>query len=206
MNSTSPLEQISDRIKASEGGTVFVASDFRDLANSGSISKTLSRLEADGLVRRVIWGVYEYPKFSAFLKEDVATSPHKVALALARKHSWVIVPNGNTALNQLGLCTQVPAVWTYVSDGTNKEYPIDNTVIRFNKTAKKDISKLSYKSALLVQAIKAIGKDRLDDSHMRKIAKLMTDDEKAAILAEGQYMTAWVYEAVKKICNGVTEA
>ena len=204
MNSASPLEQISDRIKGSEGGTVFVASDFRDIANSGSISKTLSRLEEDGLIRRVIWGVYEYPKYSTFLNENVATSPHKVALALARKHSWSIVPNGDTALNQLGLSTQVPAEWTYVSDGTNKEYPMDNTIIRFNRTVKKDISNLPYKTALLVQAIKAIGRNRLDDAYMRRIAKLMTAEEKTAILQDGKYMTAWVYEAVKKICNGVS--
>ena len=201
MNRTSPLEQISDRIKSSEGGTVFVASDFRDIANSGSISKTLSRLEEDGLIRRVLWGVYEYPKHSAFLNEDIATSPHKVALALARKHSWSVVPNGDTALNQLGLSTQVPAEWTYVSDGANKEYPLDNTVIRFNRTVKKDISNLTYKSALLVQAIKAIGKANLDDAYMRRIANLMTTEEKATILKDGKYMTAWVYEAIKKICG-----
>ena len=56
--------------------------------------------------------------------------------------------------------------------------------------------------ALLVQAIKAIGKDRLDGATKRKIAKLMTDDEKAACMAEGKYMTTWVYEAFRDICLG----
>jgi hypothetical protein len=202
MNDFNPLEQIRDRIKNSEFGTVFILSDFLDLADYDSVKKSLSRLAKSGLIRRIIRGVYENPEYSTFLKENVAPSPHKAALALARNYGWTIVPNGDTALNQLGLSTQVPAEWTYVSDGPYKEYPLDKTIIRFKHTANKDISRLSYKSALLVQAIKAIGKDGFNDAQLRKIRRLMTAEEKKAILAEGKYMTNWVYELIKKICNG----
>ena len=198
----SPLEQISKRIKGSLPGTVYVASDFNDLADNESIRKSLSRLDKAGLIRRVLRGVYEYPEYSDFLREHVAPSAHHIALALARNYSWTIVPDGDTALNQLGLSTQVPAEWTYVSDGPYREYSFGKTILRFKHTANKDISKLSYKSALLVHAIKAIGRGRLDDAYAKKISKLMTSDEKAAILAEGKYMTSWVYELVKSICNG----
>ena len=199
----SPIEQIRERIKDSDEGTVFVPSDFLDLADYGTVKMGLSRLAKSGLIRRVIRGVYEYPEYNNYLKEIVVPSPHKIAQALARNHSWTIVPVGDTALNQLGLSTQVPAVWTYVSNGPYREYTIDKNVIRFKRTASKDISKLSYKSALLVQAIKAIGKDRLDSLQMGKIARLLSADERSALLTEGQYMTAWIYESIKKICSEV---
>lgn len=203
MNNYSPLEEIRDRIRNAELGTVFIPSDFSDLADYNSVKKSLSRLVKDGLIQRIIRGVYEKPEYSSFLKENIAPSPHKVALALARNYSWTIVPDGDTALNQLGLSTQVPAKWTYVSDGPYKEYCLDKTVIRFKHTANKDISKLSYKSSLLVQAIKAIGEDDIDHASLRKkIGKLMTAQEKKAILTEGKYMTKWVYEVIKQICNG----
>ena len=99
------------------------------------------------------------------------------------------------------MSTQVPSEWAYASNGPNKEYLLGRNIIRFKRTARKDITKLSYKAALLVQAIKAIGKDRLDSEYIKKIARLMTEDEKSAILADGQYMTGWVYDAVKKTCN-----
>ena len=202
MNLANPLDQLRGKITGSDYGTIFVPSDFSDLAGYGTVKMGLSRLEKAGLIRRVIRGVYEYPEFSNLLNEYVAPSPHQVALALARNFAWTIVPHGDTALNQLGLSTQVPAEWTYVSDGPYKEYSFGKTVIRLNHTANKDISNLSYKSALIVQAIKAIGQDRLDGAYIRKIAKIMTADERAAILAEGKYITSWVYEAIKKICNG----
>jgi hypothetical protein len=202
MSTTSPLEKIRERIRESDLGTIFTPSDFSDLADRGTVKMGLSRLEKTGLIRRVIRGVYEYPEYSEFMREYVAPSPHQIALALARNYSWTIVPNGDTALNQLGLSTQVPAEWTYVSDGPYKEYSLGKAVIRFKRTTNKDISKLPYKSALLVQAIKAIGKDRLDGAQMTKISELMSTEEKNAILTEGKYMTDWVYAAIKKICNG----
>ena len=110
----------------------------------------LTRLEADGLIRRVIRGVYDKPEYNDFLGEYVAPSPDKVANALARNFGWSIVPCGDTALNLLGLSTQVPAAWVYVSDGTYKEYAYDNTTIQFKRTTNKEVSKLSYKTALTV--------------------------------------------------------
>ena len=200
MNNSSPLEQIRNRIIASKGGTVFVAADFHDLASNDSVRKCLSRLEGAGLIRRVLHGIYEYPEYSDFLAEYIAPSPHLVALSLARNYGWTIVPYGDTALNLLGLSTQVPAEWTYVSDGPYKEYALGKSIIRLKRTANKDISNLTYKRALLVQAIKAIGKEHLDSAAKRRIAALMTGDEKAACLSEGKYMTTWVYEAIKEIC------
>jgi hypothetical protein len=146
-------------------------------------------------------GVYDYPEYSSFLGDYAAPSPHKVALALAHNFGWTVVPDGDTALNQLGLSTQVPAYWTYVSDGPYKEYVLNKSTIRFKHTANKDISKLSYKSALYVQAIKAIGKDGMDDRLIRKMSRLLTEEEKAIMLIEGKQITSWVYDYLKKICT-----
>ena len=201
MYSGSPMEQIRQRIKKADCGMIFVPSDFTDLADYGTVKADLARLAKAGLIRRVIRGIYEYPEYNNFLKELIAPSPHKIALALARNNGWLIVPSGDTALNQLGLSPQVPAEWTYVSNGPYREYFVDKTVVRFKRTTGKDIAKLSYKSALIVQAIKAIGKNGLDGEYMRRIARLITADEKSAILTEGRYITAWIYESIKKICD-----
>ena len=202
MTNENYLEQIRERVFSSSQGSVFITSDFSDIADTNAINQSLFRMLKTNQIRRVLRGVYEYPEYSNFLKENIAPSPDKVAQALARNYSWNIVPNGDTALNLIGLSTQVPAEWTYVSDGPYKEYAFDNTVIRFKHTANKDISKLPYKSALLVQAIKAIGKEKLDDKALRKMSSLLSDEEKTALLTDGKYMTTWIFDAVKKICNG----
>ena len=79
--------------------------------------QSLSRLVQSGTLRRILKGVYEKPKYSKLLDEYVAADPEAVANALARSYHWTIAPCGNTALNLLGLSTQVTAVWSYISDG-----------------------------------------------------------------------------------------
>lgn len=54
-------------------------------------------------------GVFYCPRYSKLIDEFEAPSPDKVAKILARKFSWSIATCGDTALNQLGLSTQVPA-------------------------------------------------------------------------------------------------
>ena len=103
--------QIQERIGAAAGGTVFVSSDFADIADTETIRRNLNRLAQAGTLRRILKGVYEKPEYSQMLKEYVAADPDAIAKALARNYHWTIAPCGNTALNLLGFSTQVTAVW-----------------------------------------------------------------------------------------------
>jgi predicted transcriptional regulator of viral defense system len=196
------FEQIKARILSSDKGTTYITSDFADIADINSINQSLHRLLKAGVIRRVLRGVYEYPEYSDFLNEFIAASPHKIAEALARNYGWVIVPSGDTALNQFGLSTQVPAIWTYVSTGSYKKYTYDKVTITFTHTTSKDLAKYSYKTALLIQALKAIGNGNISDTQIKKLSTRLTASEKTSALAEAQHSTSWVYAAIKKICNG----
>ena len=201
MDKTNNLKLIRDRINQSEIGTVYVAVDFVDISDKTNINAYLARLVEEGLIRRVLRGVYDIPEFNDFLEEYVAPYPDKVANALARNFGWTIVPCGDTALNLLGLSTQVPAEWVYVSDGTYKKYTYDNTTIEFKRTTNKEVSKLSYKTALTVQALKALGKEKIDDTVINRLTKLLTADEKTTMLEEAKAATSWIYEYIKLICR-----
>ena len=201
MDKTTNLKLIRDRINQSEIGTVYVAVDFVDISDKTSVNAYLARLVDEGLIRRVLRGVYDKPEYNDFLGEYVAPSPNKVANALARNFGWTIVPCGDTALNLLGLSTQVPAEWVYVSDGTYKKYTYDNTTIEFKRTTNKEVSKLSYKTALTVQALKALGKEKIDDTVINRLTKLLTADEKKTMIEEAKAATSWIYEYIKLICR-----
>lgn len=196
------FEKILFRIQSMTNGEVFIISDFLDLANEATVRKALSRLEEDGKIRRIMRGVYENPKYNDFLGEYVKPHPDKIAKALARNYGWTIVPCGDTALNMLGLSTQVPAVWLYVSDGNYREYTCGNFVIQFRRTTNKEISNISFKTALVIQAIKALGKDKITSDVIEKIRSLTTDKEKEQMFIESKYATSWIYDVIKKICGG----
>ena len=104
-------------------------------------------------------------------------------------------------MNLLGLSTQVPSAWSYVSDGTYKEYSYDNTTISFKRTTNKEISRLSEKTAIVIQALKALGKEHITDETKAKIRSALTDTERETMLSEAKYATAWIYEIIKDICR-----
>lgn len=168
---------------------------------SVKIGVCLSRLEEEKVILRVLRGVYYKPAYSRLLDEYIAPSPDAVAQAIARNFGWTIVPCGDTALNLLGLSTQVPAVWSYVSDGPYKEYSYDSTTIKFKHTTNKVLSKISTKTALVIQALKTLGKENINDKTVSAIRSGTTEKERRAMLTEAQYATAWIYEIIKTICR-----
>ena len=109
-------DKIRERVLSATNGTVFTTSDFSDIADNNTIRQNMLRLVNEGVLKRILGGVYEKPKYSKLLGEYVAVNPDAVAQALARSYHWTIAPCGNTALNMIGLSTQVPATWSYISD------------------------------------------------------------------------------------------
>ena len=201
MDKTNSWNLMRNRINNSDSGTVFVAVDFVDIMDKTSINTYLTRLDEERVVQRIMRGVYYKAEYNDFLQEYVAPEPDAVAHALARNFGWTIVPCGDTALNLLGLSTQIPAAWVYVSDGAYKEYTYEQTRIKFKRTTNKEISKLSYKTALVVQALKALGKDNVDDMIIIKLRSTLTDSEKQALIGETKAVTSWIYEYIKLICR-----
>ena len=203
--SNSYMEKIRERIMQAPDGSVFVNSDFADITDTNTIKQIISRLIKEGTLRRIIRGVFEKPKYSKLLQEYVAADPNEIANALARCYHWTIAPCGDTALNKLGLSTQVTAVWSYISDGPYKTYEWDKTKIEFKHRTKKEITGLSPTTILVIQALKTLGKENTDSKVIRILSHRLNTEEKAALLREGSEATDWVYNVIREICKGEKE-
>lgn len=195
------LSEIKKEIQNAKIGTVFVPIDFVLITDKKTASVSLSRLEKEKIVLKIMRGIYYKAEYNDFLDEYVAPEADAVAHALSRNYGWTIVPCGDTALNLLGLSTQIPAAWVYVSDGPYKEYTYNQTTIKFKRTTNKEISKLSYKTALVVQALKALGNDNINDSVIIKLKNTLTEEEKKMMLIEAKAVTSWIFEYIKIICR-----
>lgn len=195
------MKQIRERVLSAENGMVFTTSDFADIADSDTVRQSLNRLVNSGILRRVFRGVFEKPKYSNLLKEYVATDPNAVANALARSYHWTIAPCGNTALNFLGLSTQVTATWSYISDGLYRIYELDSTKIEFKHRANREITGLSYITVLVIQALKTLGKTNVTPEVIRILSDRLDSKDKVIILKESAETTDWIYALIKKVCQ-----
>jgi len=139
------------------------------------------------VLRRVMNGIYEKPRYSSLLKEYVATDPHDVAKTLARNYDWFIAPDGSTALNLLGLSPQVTAVWSYRNDGPYRTYQLNHPQIVFKHRMNKEITGLSDTTALVVQALKELVRESIDAEQKgfgRFVGKQEGGEEVAACLLD----------------------
>ena len=196
------MNQMRTRVMAAAPGDVFIPSDFADLAEPRTISMYLSRLLAEGTLEKVKRGVYAKPRRSDWLGTAVPPKSDEIAKAIARNFGWTVVPCGDTALNMLGLSTQIPAVWLYVSDGPYKTYEADGIKLQFKHTDRKnELVGISYPSALVIQALRALGKKKIDINTVQILRAKLSEKEKERMLGECQHITAWVFEIIKKICR-----
>ena len=195
------MQNIRERVLVANEGSVFATSDFADIADTNTVRSALYRLVQDGVLRRIFNGIFEKPKYSKLLDEYVAVDPDAVAKALARSYHWTIAPCGNTALNLLGLSTQVTAVWSYISDGPYKIYEWNSTKLIFKHRTNKEITGLSYMTSLIIQALKTLGKSNVTPEVIQILSKKLTDTEKNACLKEATESTDWVYETIRQICG-----
>ena len=193
--------EIKNRINKADDGTIFISSDFADIADTQTVRRNLNRLTQSGILRRIINGIYEKPRYSHFLREYVAADPDDVAHAVARNYHWTIAPSGNTALNLLGLSTQITSSRSYISDGPYKTYEWDGAKLEFKHRTNKEISGFSPMSSLVVQAVKTLGKENVTPQTISHISDRLSDAEKSSLLEEAKESTDWVYDIVRNICR-----
>jgi len=190
--------KVVSRIYGHGRGWAFTKKDLADCGGSMAVEKALARLRSRGTIRLLLRGVYDYPRFSRLFKAPATPEADQIAQAIARKFGWSICPSGATALNLLGLSTQVPAKYVYHSDGPTKKFNWSGGEIAFTKRSTKETSSLSHRTALVVQALKSLGQEHVDSEVLTRLAKNLTAKEKSAAVREARYVTGWVYDAIRK--------
>ncbi len=197
-----PIEnKVLSRIYGRGRGWAFTKVDFVAEFGEVNIHHALSSLARAGKIRRVSHGVYDYPGHSELLGKPLSPAIDQVAQALARKFNWRIQPSGDAALNLLRLSTQVPGRWVYFTDGPSRQYVIGKHTLVFKKSALKDAGFKYRESGLVVQALKALGKDRVDPSVVTTIRQELGPAVCARVLRDTRAVTGWIYEIIKQVCR-----
>ncbi|MBO5541814.1 MAG: hypothetical protein J5936_00085, partial [Acholeplasmatales bacterium] len=163
------------------------------------ISKTLERLEDEKILSRARRGVYYVTKYNEALGIEEAPNINEIALAIARQFNIVITPSGNYALNIIGLSTQVPSKYIYITNGPYNEYDIGNNKIYFKHSTSREIIDIPYKLLISIQALKTLGKESIDDEVRTKISSFLSDDDRKYINNNNLRITSWIYNELKMI-------
>jgi len=197
-------DQIVARIGRLGEGKVFSAKDFLDIASRTTIDVTLASLTMSGNIRRIRRGLYDVPKVNPALGGKLSPDIDEAARAIARRQRWKIVPEGAWAANLLGLSTQVPSKITYLTDGPNNEVPIGRRTIHFKHARPKAMAGPEGKIALVVQALRHLGKDGVGAREIKTLRTALTPAEQRKLVKDTRFGVDWIYDVANRI--GGTEA
>lgn len=184
--------KIYNYIKKKPKGSVFVLSDFYEIAEPKTVSKIMERLTKEGVVSRIRRGV--------FWKNDsknICPEVPDLIKALARIKSWEIIPTGDTALHAAGLLKKNPRVWTYLTDGTARDYEFNGNLVSLQHKGIKS-KKISNESKLLVEVLKACG-NVITDETKTKIINLFSSKQIRKIIRDTKYMTVKFAKKIKNL-------
>lgn len=187
-----------EKIMSENQGKVFSINDFYNLGTKNTIKSILYRLNKENQITRLIEGLYIKPKYSKILKEHSYPDASEIAEKLANKFSWTISPAGDTALNYIGLSTQIPNEYIYISDGPYREYLYRDKKIIFKHTTNRNITSYSKELSILIQAIKALGKDNIGKEDIKKLA-IFAKKIKENLKEDTLKLPFWIQEVLRKI-------
>ena len=194
------LEQkILARLVRNGKGYVFSNHDFLDLGKDTSVAWSLMQLKRRGTIRQLQRGLYDYPRYSQRLGETVAPDLHGAAQALARKFAWTIQPSGGTALNALGLSTQVPMRLVFLSDGPSRTYRFGKRDLRFVHVATRKSQFSSPQSGLVIQALTELGPNSITQGTISQIARAITPATRKALAKDLVHTPEWCRNAIRQI-------
>ena len=187
-------ERILNWVARKKPGTAFSARDLPMQIPRGMRDVMLSRLAAEGVILRLMRGIYAKPRYSELLKKNVAPGGDEVAMAIARKFGWTIMPCDDAAINGLGLSTQVPCRHVYISDGPSKKYKFGQTNIEFKRRCRRETSMASRESRMVIRAMKGLGREYADDEIVARISSRYSLLEWKAICEQAGKASEWIGE------------
>ena len=122
----------------------------------------------------------------------------KVVQAIATRDNAQVLPSGMTALNILGLSTQVPMNYTYLTTGSERTVKLANRQVTLKRGVPKNFCYETRLIALLVQALKALKQENVTDNELQTINSLISKEpNKESLMRDVDLMPAWMKRIIK---------
>lgn len=190
------LEHLTNKQK----GKIYFSNDFVSLGSSESIRKSLSNLVKREVIIRLTQGIYLYPKIDKELG-ILYPSVDDVCRAIAKRDKARIEPTGVFALHSLGLSTQIPVNVVYLTDGIPRKIKYGNRIIKFKKTAPKNLAMKGKVSSLAIAALKQLGKENVTQEVELQLTKALKKESFENIQHDARLAPEWISKLILSLAK-----
>jgi hypothetical protein len=159
---------------------------------------SLRRLKAVGTIRQLARGLYDYPVNDPVLG-TVAPSADAIARALVARDAIRIQSSGAYAANVLGLSNQVPSPIVFLTDGPARKVKIGKREIILQHTTPRNMATAGRISGTLIQALRHLSKDRVDDNVTTIRRRHLATANPTAIRKDLLHPPAWIADLLRRL-------
>lgn len=183
--------RISGTLEKLPKGILIFPSQFLEIGSESAIKMSLSRLVKENKIERLAHGIYINPKVDPMLGK-IYPPTEEIAKAIAKRDNVNIKPAGAYALNRLGLSTQVPMNYVYITDGAARSIQVGKRKIRFKATVPKKLRTKGPISGLVIQALEELGPKEITPEILDKITDLLKKEKPALLKHDAKLTSAWI--------------
>ena len=186
---------LRERIDALPEDSVLFRSDFPEY-HSEYVGGTFAELVNEGVLVKLSQGIYAKPRKSRF--GIVLPSVDKVIKKIEERDKTQIIPSGTTALNALGLSTQVPMSYCFLTISSERVINLANRKVILKRGVPKNFCYKTRLAALLVQALRALKQNNVGPEELQTISKLISKESDQETFAKDvDMMPAWMKRIIK---------
>lgn len=158
-------------------GKPFTNSRFLKFGSRGTVDRALSRLVAEGEIKRLTRGVFTCPKRSRFVGY-VAPDVFEVVKIIAKNNHETIQVHGAEAARRFKLSTQVPVIPIFYTNASSRSIEIDNVTVKMLHTSsRRRLQFAGKKIGLALSALWYLGKDNVNEEVVSKIKSGLSAEE-----------------------------
>lgn len=188
-------ETILSAAQALPEGGLLSAKEFLHLASRAAVDQTFARLTRDGKLMRVGRGVYAAPVVSRFGARPPSTEA--VVKAIESASGEVIVANGATEANALGMTTQVPTREVFLTSGRSRKLQLGNRTVELKHGNRWQLVLGTRPAGMAIRALSWLGPEQAP-SALKILHSKLPATEWAAMRSARAVLPSWMARAVSE--------
>jgi len=166
------------------------------LASRASVDQTLTRLTREGKLLRVGRGAYASPVHGRFGSRPPSTQA--VVEAIESISGEMVVANGATEANTLGLTTQVPTREVFLTSGPSRKLRLGNRNVELKHGSRWQLSLGRRPAGMAIRALFWLGPEQAPAA-LKILHTKLPAEEWAAMRAARATLPSWMARAVSEV-------
>lgn len=189
-------DAVLEQARGQREGEPVLAKGLLHLGNRAAVDQTLSRLAREGVLTRICQGVYLPLKQTRLGTRTPDLT--KVIRALADLWGETIVPSGGASASALGLTTQVPVRYVYLTSGPNRKLRFGNLEVELRHAPKWQLALPNERAGTVIRALAWLGPSDVRDS-LEEIVPDLSATEIESLIDARPLMPQWMAEPVSEL-------